>query len=61
MTVRPVRGASLGVAGALVAGLVIAPMGSAGAVDSDGPTFYRVSADAVSSSAGVGTARRGQA
>ncbi|MFL6183089.1 MAG: hypothetical protein ACJ73J_12375, partial [Actinomycetes bacterium] len=61
MTVRPVRGASLGVAGALVAGLVIAPMGVSSAGGSDGPTFHRVSADAVSSAARVGTARKAQA
>src|SRR5262245_25211902 len=36
VTVRPVRGASLGVAGALAAGLVIAPVGIATAAGSDG-------------------------
>ncbi|HEX5016322.1 MAG TPA: hypothetical protein VFX15_01910 [Actinomycetes bacterium] len=60
MTVRPVRGASLGVAGALVAGLVIAPLGGTDAVADEGPTFYPISADSVSSGAG-GAAERNAA
>lgn len=46
MTVRRVRGASLGVTGALVAGLLLAPgTGSAGASGAADPAFYRVGAD----------------
>jgi hypothetical protein len=47
----------LGVAGALVAGLVIAPLGGASAAGSDGPTFYPISADAVSATIGGDAAR----
>lgn len=59
MTVRRVRGASLGVAGALVAGLVIAPTaGGAVAAGPDGPAFYSVDAvSAPASSAGDASAR----
>ena len=50
MTVRPVRGASLGVAGALVAGLVIAPLGATTAsAGTDDPQFAAISAESVSS------------
>lgn len=47
MTVRRMRGASLGVAGALAAGLVLAPGGGATAVGTDDPAFYPVDAKAV--------------
>ncbi len=55
MTVRRVRWASLGVAGALVGGLVLAPAGGATAEQADGPDFYSVGADSVAS---VDAARR---
>ncbi|MCZ3388952.1 MAG: hypothetical protein LH645_07460 [Actinomycetia bacterium] len=59
MTVRRMRGASLGVAGALAAGLVIAPSGGATAADSAGPDFYSVSASSVGSvSATAGSGER---
>src|SRR5262245_25211903 len=58
VTVRPVRGASLGVAGALAAGLVIAPVGIATAAGSDGPSFYRISADSGSSDTAGGAVDR---
>ncbi len=48
------RGASLGVAGALAAGLVIAPSGGATAAGSDGPDFYSVGATSVASDEGSG-------
>jgi hypothetical protein len=54
VTVRRMRGASLGVAGALAAGLVIAPSGGATAAGSDGPDFYSVGATSVASDAGSG-------
>jgi hypothetical protein len=47
VTVRRMRGASLGVAGALAAGLVIAPAGGATAAGSDDPVFYSVPATSV--------------
>jgi hypothetical protein len=48
----------LGVAGALVAGLVIAPLGgTASAAGSSDPSFYPVSADAVKAAAGPDAAR----
>lgn len=49
VTVRRMRGASLGVAGALAAGLVIAPSGGATAADSAGPDFYSINASSVGS------------
>lgn len=52
------RGASLGVAGALAAGLVIAPSGGATAVGPDGPDFYSVAATAVASDSGAGSDAR---
>ncbi len=58
MTVRPVHAASLGVAGALVAGLVLVPVSTATAVDADGPSFYAIAADSGSSdAAGTASAR----
>ena len=52
MTVRPVHAASLGVAGALVAGLVLVPVSTATAGDSDnGPSFSAITADSGSSDA----------
>lgn len=45
MTVRRVRGASIGVAAALVAALVLVPVGASGAGETRGSGFQRVSAD----------------
>lgn len=59
MTVRRMRGASLGVAGALAAGLVIAPSGGATAAGSVGPDFYPVSATAAAASADGVSSRLG--
>jgi hypothetical protein len=53
VTVRRMREASLGVAGALVAGLVLAPSGGASAAGSDGPDFYSVAAVAVAPTDGA--------
>ena len=51
MTVRRVRGATVGVATALVAGLVLVPVtGANGAGASNGPSFQRVSADPITGS-----------
>ena len=58
MTVRPVHAASLGVAGALVAGLVLVPVSTASAVDADGPSFYAIAADSGSSDASGQAERR---
>ncbi len=56
------RGASLGVAGALAAGLVIAPSGGATAAGPDGPDFYSVAASSVGSvSATAGSGERATA
>ena len=59
MTVRRMRGASLGVAGALAAGLVLAPSSgaTAGSDDQADPVFYPVSAQAAVSVAGDAQAR----
>lgn len=57
MTVRRVRGASIGVAAALVAGLALAPVGASGAEDSQESDFQRVSADPVDSGDAAGLAR----
>ena len=59
MTDRRMRGASLGVAGALAAGLVLAPSGGATAAGSDGPDFYSVPAAAAAASADDVSARLG--
>ncbi len=61
MTFRRMRGASLGVAGALAAGLVIAPAGGATAAGSDDPVFYPVSASAAAPSGDVAARLRSQA
>jgi hypothetical protein len=58
VTVRPVHAASLGVAGALVAGLVLVPVSTASAVDADGPSFYAIAADSGSSDASGQAERR---
>lgn len=59
MTVRRVRGASLGVAGALVAGLVIAPTaGGAVAAGPEGPAFYSVGAESAPASASTDVSSR---
>lgn len=49
------RGASLGVAGALAAGVVIAPSGGATAAGSAEPDFYSVAASAVASDSDAGS------
>jgi hypothetical protein len=61
VTVRRMRGASLGVAGALAAGLVIAPAGGATAAGSDDPVFYSIPATPATSSADIAGRLRAQA